>query len=118
QEVVQAVYTRTQLARRVDEEDAVGRRVQRSFHFERSGDLFVLLKPYHLLTGYYTGTNHGTPHPYDTHVPLLVYGAGISKGVRAEAVTPLATAAILARALGIEAPDGAEAPVPAGLYEA
>jgi hypothetical protein len=45
-------------------------------------------------------------------VPLVVYGPGISGGSCPEAVTPQATAAIFARALGVPPPDKAEAPVP------
>ena len=63
------------------------------------------LKPYYLFsTGINRGTTHGTPYPYDTHVPLMVYGTGIRPGTRNEAVTPQAAAAILAHGLGIAAP--------------
>jgi arylsulfatase A-like enzyme len=112
---VQNAYTRTRLSQG-PLDDPVGERVRRSFHPERSGDVAVVLKPYHLLgqpRG--TGTTHGSPHPYDTHVPLLVYGPGIVPGARREAVTPQAVAAILARRLGIDPPSDAEAPVPDGL---
>lgn len=117
QDGVQAVYTRTQLEGSLPEGDAFGKAVRRSFYPGRSGDLFVLLKPYHLLSGPLgTGTTHGTPHPYDTHVPLLVYGTGVHPGVRNDRVTPEAASAVLARALGIKPPEGAEAPVPEGLF--
>jgi hypothetical protein len=64
-----------------------------------------------------TGTMHGTPHEYDTHVPLLVYGPGVRPGVRKEAVTPQAVATVLAPALGIKPPSCAEAPVPDGFFK-
>ena len=90
--------------------------MRRSFHPGRSGDVAAVVKPYHLLAWpFQTGTHHGTPHAYDTHVPLLVYGPGVRRGVRREAVTPLAAAAILARLLGIKPPAGAQEPVPEGL---
>jgi hypothetical protein len=118
QKGIQAVYTRTQLTAGVRGDDALGQSVRRSFHPERAGDLFVLPRPYYVLSSRIgTGTNHGTPHEYDTHVPLLVYGPGILAGVRKEAVTPQATAAILARALEIKAPADAEATVPDKLFE-
>jgi len=45
----------------------------------QNGDLVVLDKP-----GYIeyqgTGTSHGTPYSYDTHVPLIFYGWNIKKG--------------------------------------
>jgi hypothetical protein len=109
----QAAYTRTQLLRGVDEHDAIGESVRRSFYPARSGDVIGILKPYYLLSAQFSaGTNHGTPHAYDTHVPLLAMGPGIRPGVRQEAVSPLATAAILAHALGIAPPAGADTDVP------
>lgn len=111
------VYPRSQLLRGVAADDAMGQQVRRSFYPERCGDLFVVLKPYYLLSSAVgVGTTHGTPYPYDTHVPLLVYGPGIRKGRHRELVRPQAAAAILAHALGIAPPAGAEAPVPEGLF--
>jgi hypothetical protein len=114
---VQTAYTHTQLSRALPEGDIVGQRAQHTFHPERCGDVTVVLKPYHLLSRAQTGTGHGTPHPYDTHVPLLIYGPSIRAGVRREAVTPQALAAIFAHALHIKPPAGAEAPLPEGLFE-
>lgn len=49
------------------------------FDVTQNGDLVVLDKP-----GYIeyqgTGTSHGTPYSYDTHVPLIFYGWNIKKG--------------------------------------
>jgi len=86
-----------------------------SFYPERSGDVRIVEKPYHLLTTRLTGTNHGTPHSYDTHVPLLVYGSGVRPSVRRETVTPLSIAAILAHALGVHPPPKS-APLPEALF--
>ena len=83
QKGVQAVYTRTQLSGPLPKLDAIGQSVRRSFWADRAGDLFVVLKPYHLLSPLLaTGTNHGMPHDYDTHVPLVVYGPGVRPGPR------------------------------------
>ena len=85
-------------------------------HPERSGDVGFVLKPYYVLhTKDATGTNHGTPHPYDTHVPLVVYGPGVKAGVYEDLITPQATASILTQTLGIPAPAGAKTAAPAGL---
>jgi predicted AlkP superfamily pyrophosphatase or phosphodiesterase len=121
---VKAVYTRTQLLADKFQNDAIGQTVRRSFYAERSGDLMVLLEPYYLLidplssprSKAYT-TTHGTPYEYDTHVPLLVFGTGVVPGVRQERVTPLAIAAILTRAAGVDPPEGAEAKLPQGLFK-
>lgn len=116
-------YTRTQLSKGRIADDAIAESVRLSFHPDASGDVFVVLQPYHLLSPPISPklaayrTTHGSPHPYDTHVPLLVYGHGVKAGIREERVTPQAAAAILARGLGISAPPGADAPLPKGLFE-
>jgi hypothetical protein len=112
---IQAAYTRTQLLKGIPADDAIGQAVQRSFYPARCGDVTAVLKPYYLFGLGLTGTNHGSPNAYDTHVPLLVYGPGIAGGVRREAVTPQAVAAIFCQSLAIRAPALAEAPVPASL---
>jgi arylsulfatase A-like enzyme len=103
--------------------DAIGESVQLSFDPERSGDVAVVLQPYFMISGPLTSpkqdvyrATHGMPHPLDTHVPLLVYGGCIQPGVHTERVTPMAAAAIVAQALGVEPPTGAEYPVPEGLF--
>ena len=111
-------YTRSELKRGVAEEDAIGQRVLRSYYPDRCGDVLIVLKPNWLLSGTFkTGTTHGSPYGYDTHVPLLVYGPGVKVGVRRERVPPTAIAAIFARSLGIKPPPDAEALVPKGLFE-
>jgi predicted AlkP superfamily pyrophosphatase or phosphodiesterase len=118
QPAVASAWTAAELSASAPPPSEIGRREWLSFHPDRSGDVMVVLKPYYLFaTGLNRGTTHGTPYPYDTHVPLLVYGPGIRPGVRAENVTPQAGVAILARALGIAPPEKSEAPVPDGLFE-
>jgi hypothetical protein len=110
---VQKAYHRTQLTCGPLRDDPLGEQVRLSFHPERSGNVAVVLCPYHLWgSPLDKGTTHGGPHSYDTHVPLLVYGPGIRPGVSAEAVTPQAVTAILAQSLEIRPPGGAEASVP------
>lgn len=118
QDGILTAYTRTQLLQGVPADDAIGQKVLRSFHPERSGDVLPVLKPYYLsseLLG--TGTTHGTPHAYDTHIPLLVYGPGVRAGLRKDLVTPQAVVPILAHSLGIHPPATAEAPLPKDLFE-
>ena len=116
---VKAAYTRAALTAGIPESDPVGRMVARSFHPDRCGDVYVLLKPYYLSSAALaTGTTHGSPWEYDTHVPLVVYGAGVIPGVRKGRVTPLAAAAILSAAAGVKPPTGATAPLPPDLFRA
>jgi hypothetical protein len=97
--------------------DSLKSQVRASVHEERCGDVAVILKPYYLLTSGLRGTSHGSPHEYDTHVPLLVYGTEVAAGRRTEPVSPLAIAAILCKALRCPQPAQTEATVPAGLFK-
>ncbi len=54
--------------------------VQRGYHNKRSGDVLVCYKPGYMEWVEKTGTTHGTAFSYDTHVPLLFYGKGITIG--------------------------------------
>jgi hypothetical protein len=125
---ISRAFTRADLVAGFPESDIVGSRVRRSFwqpagqQAERCGDVYVVLRPYYLPTAKpfdplkpETGTTHGTPFNYDTHVPLLVYGPGIPGGVRTEPIAPQAAAAIFSRWLGVRPPDKADFPVPATL---
>ncbi len=103
--------------------DPVTEKVRLAFRPDRSGDVYVVLDPY-LLIGdpdkdnkLPTGTTHGAPHSYDTHVPLLVYGPGVKGGPREEAVAPLHAAPIAAKFLGVPPPAKAMYGVPRTLAE-
>jgi hypothetical protein len=86
-----------------------------SFHPGRSGDVVVIPKPGVVVTADETGTMPGTPHSYDSHVPLLVVGPGVPQtGRQPGRVSSMATAPILARALGAPPPPGANEPLPPG----
>ncbi len=114
---VHAAYSSKALLAGVPASDVIGQAVTRSFHPARCGEIYVLLKPLYLPSAELgTGTTHGSPWPYDTHVPLVVFGTGVVPGVRQERVTPLAAAPILAQAAAIAPPAGATAPVPPGLF--
>ena len=53
---------------------------QRGFMYDRSGDVYIQLKSGWLDTDYPTGTSHGSPYNYDTHVPLIFYGWNVPQG--------------------------------------
>ena len=80
------------------------RAAQLSFHPDRSGDVYLLALPYTYPGGKLaSGTTHGTPHPYDTHVPILAFGVNVPKlGERPERVSSLLFAPILAHCLGLD----------------
>jgi predicted AlkP superfamily pyrophosphatase or phosphodiesterase len=78
-----------------------------SYFAGRSGDLFVLQKPYWLMDGSadgnkrYTGTGHGTPYNYDQHVPVFFMGFGIQPGEYFEPATPADIAPTFAALTGV-----------------
>jgi predicted AlkP superfamily pyrophosphatase or phosphodiesterase len=109
---IQAAYPSARLTQGPLKDDPVGEKVRRSYYPGRSGDVTIVLKPFYLMTSRLSGTLHGTPHAYDTHVPLLLYGRSINARVRNDPVTPQAAVVILARALGIKPPAFAEATLP------
>jgi hypothetical protein len=121
---IAAAYTRKRLEEGPFKDDPIGEAVRLSYYPDCSGDVALVLKPYYMMSGPLTDkrqnayrATHGTPYDFDTHVPLLVYGSGIQAGIHHERVAPLATAAILARSLGIPPPPAAEYPVPQGVYK-
>jgi len=116
QEGIYRTFTRAQMVKGFPLNDPLGQRMRRAYHADRSGDVAWVAKPLYLLDNMVAGTNHGSPHAYDTHVPLLFFGKGIQPGVRREAVTPQAIAAVLSRAAGIAPPETAVYPVPPRLF--
>lgn len=80
-----AAYTRAEMLNIEPAGDGVAAMLRRSFHAARSQDVIFAFTPYYMdRTG--TGSTHGTPHPYDTHVPLLWWGEGVAPGKFTERV--------------------------------
>jgi len=73
----------------------------------RSGDFFIVPKPYWLMDRNPPGTNrsygagHGMPYNYDQRVPILFMGFGIRPGEYFDPVTPADIAPTLASLCGI-----------------
>ncbi|HQR05748.1 MAG TPA: alkaline phosphatase family protein [Gemmatales bacterium] len=110
------VYTRSQL---LDPSPlpGFGENVRKSFQPDRSGDVQPIMKPYHFLVSKYTtGTTHGSPHEYDTHVPLVFFGAGVVPGRRMEKVSPQLASVGLAHTLG-QKMNNSTVEVPEGLFK-
>ena len=103
-------YTRADLEGAARPDDPIFEASRKSWHPQRSADVHVVLKPYWLLGSHGVGTTHGSPHPYDTNVPIMLYGpawipaAGrIDKRVEVSDIAPT-----LATLLGIPAPAQSE----------
>jgi arylsulfatase A-like enzyme len=71
----------------------------------RSGDLVFIARPFAFFgAGKYLRGDHGTPYRYDTHVPLLFYGAGVRQGRVRRPISTLDIAPTVSALLGIELP--------------
>jgi len=108
-------YTRAELESPKPDDDDITRRIRKAFHSGRSGDLGFLFKPYYISQEYSTGTTHGSPYSYDTHVPLIFFGQGISAQQSTEPVTPQCVAAVFTQAAGVRSTAQLDAVVPKAL---
>lgn len=79
--------------------------LQRGYHARRSGDVMVNLLPQWMEYSK-TGTTHGSPYTYDTHVPLLWYGWTIKPGSSVSYVAITDIAPTLAFILKTSLPNG------------
>jgi arylsulfatase A-like enzyme len=77
------------------------------YNAKRSGPITFILDP-----GWYsgsanaTGTTHGSPHAYDTHIPLVWMGWGIKHGSTNRTTSMTDIAPTLAGLLHIQMPNG------------
>jgi bisphosphoglycerate-independent phosphoglycerate mutase (AlkP superfamily) len=65
-----------------------------------------LLKPGFIDWSRKTGTTHGSPYTYDTHVPLIFSGWKIKHGTSARSVNITDIAPTLSILMGCEFPNG------------
>lgn len=100
-----AVFTNAQMAS-LSPSSTIERRMKRSYHPLRTGDVFYALKPY-WIEGYgTTGTSHGEPHAYDAHVPVIFVGRAFRPGTYRAAASPADIGPTLAAVLGLAFPPG------------
>ena len=99
------VYTKTQLAAGVPGNDSVDMRVRNGFNPARSADIFTVTDPNYIFNA--TGTTHGSPYEYDTHVPVIFLGSRrIRAASYANSIGVQDIAPTLAKLLGIRTPTG------------
>jgi predicted AlkP superfamily pyrophosphatase or phosphodiesterase len=108
-------YTREQLMNGQTGSDISGRAVANGFFPPRGADVVVIQEPYWLFGGI-SGTSHGTPFGYDTHVPVIFMGPGIKPGKYYDSVTVNDIAPTLATLLSVEIPSGAAGRVLAEMF--
>ncbi len=95
--------TYTQLRQGRVPANAIGKSVAQGFHRQRNGNLVIVPEPFFFF-GEASLTTHGTPYSYDTHVPVIFYGAGIAPGQYHNASSPADIAPTLASLLKVQPP--------------
>ncbi len=79
--------------------------IANGYHANRSGDLHFILK-----AGYTdvnaSGTEHGTIYNYDTHIPLIFFGGGVTRGSTSRETYMTDIAPTLSALLKIQSPNG------------
>jgi predicted AlkP superfamily pyrophosphatase or phosphodiesterase len=104
---VAAAYTRRELERGSLPEAPFFQAVRKTWHPLVSGDVQFVLKPY-WMAGSSVAT-HGSPYPYDTQVPILMWGPRWVKPGRVDTrVEVVDLAPTLAQVLGLPAPPASE----------
>jgi hypothetical protein len=99
-------FTRSQIVEGRVPPSPIARRVMNGFNRLRSGDVWLITKPFSFfLEGTVPiATTHGSAYNYDTHVPVIMFGAGVNAGRYNVECTPSDIAPTLAALLGIEQP--------------
>ena len=112
EQAVAAAYTR----REFDSNSRAGApffdQMRKSWNTQVSGDVQFVLKAGWMVGSSTSVTTHGSPHPYDTHVPILMYGPRwITPGRVDTRVEVVDIAPTLARILRVAAPAASEGQV-------
>lgn len=98
-------YTADEITQATGTEGSSIMQIHNGFMPSHSGDLVYTLKP-QWMDHELKGTTHGSGYDYDTHVPLLFLGSGISKGHSFERVNITQIASTLSELLHISKPSG------------
>lgn len=109
EEGVQVAYTKAEIEGRTAATGPHLPAIRKAWDPERSPDLHVVMKPHWMRSSSRTLTTHGSPHSYDTHVPLMFWGPAWVAPRRIDARADMADLApTLASLLGVRAPAAAE----------
>ncbi|MDX1317638.1 MAG: alkaline phosphatase family protein, partial [Xanthomarina gelatinilytica] len=98
------VYTSSQLTAS-NYVDGIENLLEKGYNQKRSGDVLVVYDPA-FISYSKTGSTHGSGLNYDTHVPLLFYGKGITKGSTLQRTEIVDIAPTMSALLGISFPNG------------
>ena len=106
QEGIYNYYSESTLRQGSFTEGGIRGMVIRGFHPKRSGDLAYVLQPGWFSGSWPQGTTHQSPWTYDTHIPIIFFGAGIRHGSSANYRTITDIAPTLALLLKTKFPSG------------
>ncbi|MDA2932783.1 alkaline phosphatase family protein [Acidobacteria bacterium AH-259-D05] len=107
---IEIVFTKTQIENGQIPITPMARQVMLSWDPHRSGDLFVVQRTCWYLLGqpHAFASTHGSPHSYDTHVPLLFLGRWFRPGKYGNNAEIVDIAPTLAHILNVRLPSGNE----------
>lgn len=109
QDYVKRVYTEEEILNATGN-DYYLNFIVKGYDVTQNGDLIILDKPGYIeFQG--TGTSHGTPYSYDTHVPAIFYGWHIKKGESYNKKVITQIAPTIAQKIKVTFPNGTEANV-------
>ena len=106
-------FTRSQILSGRLPQTRIARSVANGFHSERNGNLVIVTEPFYFI-GEGVTTTHGSPYSYDTHVPVIFFGARVAAGAHYDAASPADIAPTLAALLKIETPSNSVGKILAG----
>jgi arylsulfatase A-like enzyme len=94
-----------------DRNDPDVRMALNDFDADRSGDALLIPRRGVIVYPDPRGSTHGSQYEYDTHVPLLFWGAGVKGGVSSAERSPYDLAPTVGRLLGVTLPDAVGKPI-------
>ena len=103
-EQINKVYTRSQMEG-TSYTRGMDALIDMGYHQKRSGDVILVLEP-SVISYSLTGSTHGSGQNYDTHAPMIFYGAGIRRGSSVERAEITDIAPTISTLLGIPFPNG------------
>ncbi len=87
------------------------RLVLNNFHAKRSGDIYIVFEPNWFINdfdGLTVAATHGSPWQYDTYVPIVFAGSGLTAKIVDRRVQTIDIAPTLSAYLGIKPPSGSQ----------
>ena len=97
-------FTRTQILSGQIPQGRLGTQITNGFNPSRSGDVWLITKPFHFVAEGAITTTHGGPYNYDTHVPVILFGPGIKANRYYTECSPSDIAPTIAALIGVEPP--------------